>query len=345
MFDLLVLTGVLGSLCFFIPTRMDGDELFTFYWCALIVICSLFFKKQRNIGFKLLGLNVLMAWATMFLNFKIPVRWEFINLLLGALSIITISQTTRISTRKLGWVLLAYYAISNVFIFLQILKLDKIYLPLFEEVSGVSTIPWMTGCTAVIGLPLVYRLNPLFCVVLIPGLFYSLSMSCVLSAAVMFCWLAVKTSKIKFKYILLLVLILITVFIAKYAHHLNTDRLEVWRLSAAFMKNHVYGNGLGSWAHEAFIRTNGMDTYHWRWAHNEFYQHYFEQGVVGLSLMLSWLVVLIFRTRDLFISTSLLGIVLISNFHPVMHTGRLLGLIIVVIALAHVSIQNQLTEK
>lgn len=345
LFDLLVLSGVFGSLCFFIPTRMDGDELFTFYWCALIVICSLFFKKRRELSFKLLGINVLMAWLTMFLNFTIPVRWQFINLLLGVLAVVTISQTTQITTRKLGFLLLAYCLVSDLFIVLQIFKLDKIFMVMSGEISGISINPWIMGCAAVIALPFVYRIHPLWCLAVVPNLYYSLSMSCVVSAAIVFCYLAVRSLKIDFKKVVLTVLILLIVYAVFFAHHLNMDRFDMWIVSMKYMKNSVHGNGFGSWAHEAFIRTNGADVYHWRWAHNEFFQHYFEQGKLGLTFLLLWFGILLLWTRDLFVKASLMGISLVSCFHPTMHVGKLLGLAIVVISLAYVSIQNQLTEK
>lgn len=346
MFDLVLLLGLFGSLTFFIPSRIDGDELWGFYFLMLVTVCSFFYKKRRDIPLKGLGLIMVWSLVTYALNFKAPLvlRMGLVNFFVGVIALKTITECTSLRPMKLGRLLIPVVILEISLLLLQGMKLEPFYQRVYAEPAGSFLVPWAMGCAAVLMTPFVCAVHPAFFILLIPLLVLSKSWSCLLVGMALFAGTFWKCARRKVLPILIVVLTLSGIYLAFLGHHISFVRGLVWVHSLKYLHNPLTGNGFGSWAHEAFLYPNGGDQYHWQWAHNEFFQQFFEQGAVGLILVLSWLFLLWIKTTSLELKLAILGLGACSFFHPVLHWSKLTYLVIVILALAVKDAYSQRTQ-
>lgn len=332
MFDLFVRIGLFISLIFFWPSRISGDELFSLGALTALIVLGLFTPAKRQVKIGLPAALFVWAYATMFLNMKQPIQMSVSNLFVGFLAFKTMAERIDTDARPLGKLLFFFCGLSIVLIGMQHAKLDRWYSPFFDnEIAGFSFRPWILGCSAVMALPFLYDESPWATLILIPLLIVGHSTICVAAALVGFLICLDRDFPNLVRRLTVVAGLLVTVYIF-YDNGIEWTRFVVWAKTLPYLKNPAIGMGFGAWAHEGFMRMNGTDPYHWRWAHNEFYQYFFEQGYVGLTLLLSWLFVLFVRNKSHIARAALVSTALISFFHPVYHWGKLSYLGIFILA-------------
>jgi hypothetical protein len=258
-----------------------------------------------------------------------------VNSFVGVLAIKVIAERFDYNFRTLGVSGLFFIAITYLVMLLQHLGLDQVFKPMYPEAMGVSFMPWVAGVSCVLLLPFIYALSPWLVLTMIPLLYLSQSMVCVGVATIVFLVCLFRDSK-PMALASGLLLIPLALWYAGYVDGgIDPNRFAVWKNALPHFKNWWFGYGLGSWAHSAFMHYNGQTPEYWRWAHNEFYQHLYEQGWVGLTLLSIWVVNLFYKGRkNLITLASLTGLLLISMVHPVMHLGKFLFLNCVILGIA-----------
>lgn len=208
----------------------------------------------------------------------------------------------------------------------QHFRYDPFYI-MNPEISGAFLRPWMMGCFSVIALPFVIAVHPLCAAFILPMAVLSQSWTCLIGFLIIF------TLSFPSKFILKFWKIFLAVFVVGGIYVIFTEsrfdfacfdfaRWRVWTQSFQYIHDLYLGNGLGAWAHEGFIKANGADIYHWRWAHNELYQYFFEQGFLGLFVFgfFVWRFLKgVSKTGALFF----LSVFGLSMAHPILHFGRL----------------------
>lgn len=326
MFNLLVLLGVVGSQFFMISNPTRGDELWVFNWLLLISLSSFLFKPNRVVDVRWFFVLCLVTIISVFANdaaVQRPIYWGlFIHVFVASLAIKTVSERMTISTRQIGSVLLRVWIVMYGVLILQALGLIwKDY-----ELSGIYTMPWMMGSAAVLSIPFIRKMKSWYGVILILPLLLSHSTGCIGVALVM--WLQ---PKLKLKYILLVVFLGLS-YMFLFDKGIDTARFAVIKKTIPHIHNWIFGDGIGSWAHKAFVRLNGKDLYYWRWAHNEFYQMTTETGIIG-GLSVLALIFNLFKRITVEHKYYLFGIVALSMIHPIFHIPRLIPFIIIIFAM------------
>lgn len=340
VFDLLIYLSLLGSFCFYIPTRIDGGDIWAFYSLNLITVFSFLVPPKRNVPLRQVVVLVTFAYVTTFLNFRWPIRGQLINLTTGVLALKAIVDRTEISAQAFGKFLLPVCCLELGFLFVQLLGWkDPLYLVMYPQPSATLLLPWVMGCFATLALPYLCSLNLAYVFILLPLLLTSFSWTCLITSAATFIWLIYCKRPQHFATAIWASTVGVTAWllgswVGGYGHGIDLARPQAWLRSAQYVKNVWLGNGLGSWAHEGFLMGNGADTYHWRWAHNEFYQQSFEQGIIGLLLALSVLVFLFRRASSPASRGALGSLCALSLAHPIIHWGNLVPFCLIIIIIA-----------
>lgn len=341
MFDFLVLAGVLGNLIYFAPERVNGDELFGFHLCLFTVALSFVFQPKRNISMPFVGFLLLTVIFTTLYQFRWPVRLSMVNFFMACLAIKTIAERTCLRVENLGKALIGYFCVNNAFLALQLVWKDSVYQNVYIEPAGTNLLPWIMGCVACLAMPFVQSVSPWACLLLVPAVFYSKSSFCAVLAAVSFC--LPYTEKFKGRYIKTFgPLILAAVgYVFLFERKIDFSRGSSIIQTAAYVRDWWFGNGLGSFAHEAFVWWNGSDPVVWRWAHNEIYQYAFEQGRVGVFFLCAAITSVFLLARGKFIKIALLNMVLLAQIHPICHFSRTAWISMVIVAMALASYSKQ----
>jgi hypothetical protein len=330
LFDAFVLSLLFGSFVFYYPNRVDGDELWSLYALGLIAVLSFFFKRERTVDLKLIGVVLVTAMVSTLLNPANFAKASFANMFMACFSIKVMAERIKFTNKHFGVFLFAAHVVGLVFVYWQMTGQDMIYIPwATKEVSGTFIMPWAMGCFAALSIPFLYILSPWLCLIAAPALYLSHSSICVISAAIMFILMIPKHSRSIF----LAGIALALAYVCFVDPSIDVARFEVIGRSAKYIHNFIFGNGIGSWAHEGFLKLNGQDAYYWRFAHNEFYQHFFEAGIVGLIPALVAIAAML-NKKSRAIVAAVIGIAILSTFHSMFHYGRLAVLGIVIFALA-----------
>lgn len=301
----------------------------------LLAIYSFFSKPKREVSFALPAAMMLLAL------FTVTVRnyWIYENTLLNVfvwmLAMKALAERMDDASEKVfSWTLLLANLTGNVFIAWQFFGRDPFYNPIYEQVAGTSLVPWILGSTAVLSIPFIYSLSPWTCLTVLPMLFFSQSKACALIGAFVFViMVSQKNRKVLFwAAALSIAAALAYPFLTE--DQFDMTRLIVWKRTFKYSWNYLWGSGIGSWCHMGFKwNAPGDFDYHWRTAHFEIYQYFFEQGQAGLCLLFAFLWKL-FSSSSVRTRAALFGIVSLSCVHPIFHHGRLAVLLCIIIALA-----------
>lgn len=326
MIQILVSLTLIGSWLFFLPGRFDGDQIFVLSSLMAVCAASQFIRPVRSVDTKWLAACVLLAILTMFLNaawFKV---YMLTNLTLGAMAVKIIADRIQSKT-FLGILLLNALAIAGL-----MLITPNIYSTMFQDQGAFMGKPWALGSFAAISLPLVTLVHPAYGLFAAPLLLASHSSVCVLAGGVAVLWLLWGYRPL-WAILSGLVGCLGGVIMVIQEGGMEIHRFQVWMNSFKIaIEQPFFGHGFGSWAHMGFAHSNGSELQHWPWAHNEFYQHFFEQGIVGLVVLSGFLWSLRKCSRNT--QAALLAMSILAFFHPVLHWAKLIPLCIVVFALA-----------
>lgn len=317
MLNLLLIWGVLGSQFFFVRKWANGDELWVFYWLVLVTVCSFRCGLKRSVDMKAFFFLLLASFASMFANFfkpQQPIYFQvFLKVLLGCLTVRIIAERITLAPRKIGLWLTKMWIVIHIVLFFQILGIIfKNY-----ELSGFYTMPWIMGCAACLSIPFFNRVKPWYSVLLVLPILFSKSNACAVVAT--FMWLR---PRFNWKHILLAVL-MIAGYVFFFDYSFSSARIIAVTKTIPHWHNWVFGDGIGAWAHKAFVIYNGKDPYYWRWAHNEFYQMLVETGFLGLSAVL-YMIFNLFKGINRDQKYYLFGICSLALVHPIFHMPRLI---------------------
>ena len=339
MFNLLIRIFLVGGLIFIWPERVDSNELMALSCMMILVLVSYSSEPFRPIGIMALFVPFLFSVLTLFFSKSVVCMSSVLNVFVALTAIKAIGERYDMNNRTVGIWLAFLFLINAAFLYLQSLGLDKVYAPNFSQfgISGTMELPWALGCAAVLALPFIMEINPFIGLLMMPFLWLSQSSACILAGLVALFVYFIKNKKYLMVTLAASPLILI-VYVLKDGF--DSNRLHVWKTALAYFKHPIIGSGLGSWAHVPFRHetTAGDPTTFmwWRWAHNEFYQQAFEQGIIGL-LMLIFVCFVIFKfAKTQCTRAALTGLYILCVFHPVLHWGKLsfFAILIVGIALA-----------
>ena len=346
MFDFLIYAGVISSLFFVAPSKVNGNEILTWYLCLLTVISSFFFKKKREVNLKplvFLLLYVLVADLPM-VSFP-PVRHETLNLLIGILSVKIIAERISLSYRVLGKWLLGLCVFVLVCFVLRYFNIISLFWhernPVFGYASLFS-VPWVMGCAVVMAIPFLYAVHPAALILTLPLIYYSHSSVCFVAAMGEFLALLLVDKKYKTFAVFSVIVLLAGLYWFGRIDGITEDRFNAWVRSLKYMKYPFTGRGFGTWAHHGFTLTVGADEYYWNNAHNDFFQWFWELGWFGIAALLPWYGRL-FRAKG-YALVSVAGLISICFIHAVMHTGQLVFFAIFLIAMAEASLGTRRTD-
>lgn len=326
MFNFIVLIGLWGSQFFLIPKWASGDEIWVFYWLVLIAISSFGLKENRRVDVRWFVPLLSFSLLSVLLHYGVPQFYiyfgVFLHLFLGCLAVKIIAERITIAPRKIGELLLRLWIVVHGVLILQSLGFVwKDY-----ELSGFYTMPWMMGSAAVLSIPFIRKLKSWYGAILILPIAMSHSSAIVGVALVMWLQPKLRPSNI------LLVVFMALSYIFLFDRGLDTARFAVIEKSIPYVHNWIIGDGIGSWAHRAFVRLNGQDLYYWRWAHNELYQMTTETGILG-GLSVLALIFNLFKRISVEQRYYLFGIVALSMVHPIFHIPRLIPFLILIFAM------------
>lgn len=348
MFDALILAGSFIALVFNLPSRTDGDELFCFHFFLFSAALSWFIKPKRNVTNVPLGLILVLGILTTLLHLNnYPVRASLINLFSGIVFMKVVAERTTITTSKIAYTGIIFYVTSLIFIVLQYLKVENFYYPQFGEIAGASTMPWMLGSSTCLFYPFVFqKFRALALCLAFPLLVMSSSVTCVVVISIL--TVLMVSNKSRGLIIVASIFFVVTYLFTREFSLFTMDvqpklhRFFAWIRSLKYMKDVLIGNGIGSWAHLGFLRMNGATPEHWRWAHNEFLQYYFEQGLFGLFLISTYVGLTLKKVwNNSTLRNSVLSIVLVSIMHPIFHFGRFLPIILVIFVLCELKLKSE----
>lgn len=323
MFDLLLLTGVVGSFLVNLPGRVDGDELFVRYFLALVLILSFFLSPKRKIKSNTLGVFLLVSMASVFMAYRTPVIGMFKEVLLGLLAVKVTAERETLTPAMLGKALSIFWLCFNV------LLLAQAFGCIFQgsELAGSFVMPWMMGSAAVLSIPFVKSFNVWWCLLLLPAVLLSHSTACAVVALILF----IQPKRISWK-VLGYVTIAFLAYILFFDFSFESTRFQIWENTAKFIRNPFLGNGIGSWLHMAFYRMNGETPIHWTTAHNLYYQTFFEMGALGLASLIAVLLTLWSKSHGP-CRSALLGLLMLSFVHPIVHFPRFAVFLVLLVAM------------
>lgn len=334
MFDFFVQVSIICSTIFYNPRRIDGEEILSFMLMVFFAVYALMTEKKRSVSVFLPALMVLLALYTNALKFFWPSYEVTINMLVFLFAMKCIAERITLDHKVIGKAFIVHHVISLTFICIQYFSRDIFYNPVYKEVAGTSLLPWVLGCTAAISVPFVAAVSPWLCLLIVLLLWFGKSKFCFAVGVAAFGLLYFRWSK-KYFAILLASFASAAIGYALMAQDkFSLTRVAIWKGSFKYIKNYFWGNGIGSWAHTGFIsHAPGDMNYHWRTAHNEFYQHFFEQGGIGLTLLLIWLLIMFLRCSPR-TKIALFTISALSCIHPIFHFGRTTFILSVILAFA-----------
>ena len=301
-----------------------------YFQSGLLILYALsFFDKPKEIKIlnKPLGIFILWTglitcylWISIFTktnNYPIKIFMPFFNILCFALlyklSLEYVDSKVIVKTLKylkISIGIIALYAI------LQYFKLDQFYVGIGSSGDQVvGTIGNQSQLAGFFAIFLAIFYGSWWLIPMIIAILLTKSISGI--AVGLLVWIGFLLYKRKF--LLVGFIVTITLFICELYFKSNpgffsfSHRLSVWHKAWDMIQNNaITGSGLGTFG---LANVNGIDniTSHWRHAHNEYLQSWFEIGIVGLGIII-WAIVEYFKNFRLDIKLSLifLGFCLLS---------------------------------
>jgi len=371
-FDLALRFFLVVSPVFYLPGQMAyvPQENFIQYSVMAFLALSWFVLPKRQISNVYIALILFYAMATTFLfKYTIPTRFALLNMFFGVLLIkIFAERVSMTNFKKIGCLFFIFILANLALMSLQVIDKDPIFSsvrPEFKpqaEVAGFMGVQYALGAIAALMLPFIFEFHPLACLILIPMFIAGKSSTAILAGVACFLFLlwfkpignriALKFRGFEFnlelpKRLWFWIVLLVGAWGAcYYVIYIDAPsgqfmkRLNVWWAGIYTLKMEPYfGYGLGQWAQKGFIgvQENGIPE-RWVWAHNEFLQYVFEQGVFGAILLYAFFKDFLrsFRFNDSagrVIFASFIALMVVSIFHFPFHVGRLAGISLYIMAL------------
>lgn len=334
---------LLGSLLVFVPSSFIGEEIFTVAGFAALAALAHLTPKKREVGLGLPTAGALLGLIGLAFCFTASPRTVVFNVFMALFALRAIAERHSLDLCLLGRTLILFVYLTYAMLTLQWLNLDTFYMPNFGfEWAGFSFRPWALGCTATLAIPFIWHVSPRQTLLLLPLILMSRSTACYAVAAFVFGYLCDLRFKCLGKGLLRTLLVAsVPLYLLLDVHWdkaLRWDRVQVWVNAAKFLT--PFGHGLGSWVNAGFVHANGEAMEHWRFAHNDYYQHLYDQGIPGLLLLGLWFFSLILRTKSPILRVAVVVLVALCAFHPMLRWAKLTFFGVVILALAEASIAS-----
>lgn len=284
-----------------------------------------------------------------------------VNLFLGILALKIIADRVTFDFKKMSIPLLGFVILNIGLLVLQYFDRDPIFGMVHPEnktqieMVGFMASHYALGVLGAFSLPFLYSLNPYVVIFCIPLLFFGKSSTAIGAAVITFLfllwfekkrlvpksfdrWITNKRLFYFFAFVSILAAGYYIIFIDAPSGQFH-KRLEIWWAAIAVGKMHPwFGFGLGQWAAVGFtgIQENGVPET-WIWAHCEFIQYLFEQGVVGAVLLYAYFKNLLrgfsFKKENArIIFSTFIVLCIVSAFHFPFH-ARFPSMVIFILAL------------
>ena len=351
IFDIALKLFLIGSMIFFIPNQQFyvPQMLFIQYSAILFFALSLFIPKKREISNKTIAFVLIYAvFHTILYSFTPESKMTMINLFFGMVILKTVGERVDLEPRKLGNFFLWFVFANIVWLILQTLDIDPIFTMIHQENqmkidhTGLLGSRFALGCIGALMLPFIYSVNPWMCVAVVPLLIEGKSSTAILGAVSAFMFLTYFKNKKMFWILLSVLSIGAVAFMFRDGSEGMMKRLNVWSAGIQVLRGKPwFGFGLGNWEaiHFTGIQKNGQPEV-WSWAHNEFFQYTFEQGLVGAVLLYAYIKSIfkgfLFNRNSTVVYASLISLFTISFWHFPFHLGRLAGISLLILAYAEV---------
>lgn len=340
MFDLLTRIFLVGSLIVYVPNRLDGDENFALAAMMILSACAFQTERLRKPDYRALIAPFVFAASMVFFSKCVASMSSVLNVFVALCAVKAIAERTDMNQKTLSNALLVFFGITYAVMIAQYAGLDFMVSVFDGEKVGMSFRPWILGCQAALAVPFLARRHAALAVVALPALYFSHSTACIIAG--LLGWALV----VRWEWALLGSFIGAPVILINFLVRDNFDmnRIIVWKRAMGFCEHILFGMGLGSWAHSGFARKHGTDWMHWRWAHNEFYQQLFEQGMIGLTLAVMALAVILWMAKTRATRAAVIVLAVLSMAHPVLHWGKLTFFAVLIVGLALAEHANERGE-
>lgn len=362
IFNFFLSVYLIVSMSFYVPGQMAyiPQENFFQYFSIVFMALSFYVPAKRSISNVWIGLFLLYAVLnTVFLSFTPASRITLLNVFLGCFSLKTIAERVDLDFKKYGYILLGFVALNIFQMSLQVLNVDPIFTNVhFDKMPQVDVVGFMgirfcLGILAAFCLPFVFSISPWHCIALLPLLYFSKASTVIAAFFASFMFLMWFKNR---KAFLLMALLLGSAFIG-YVFFYDaptgqfSKRFEVWLAGmSVFKMKPWFGLGLGSWNDSNFVtmQENGVPE-KWAWAHNEFLQYLFEQGILGAFILFKYFKNLFsnikFDDSGRVVFSLILSLSIVSIFHFPFHIGRFAAFSVFILALAEAYKSERLVNE
>lgn len=305
---------------------------------------SAFSEPRRVINMDILAILFLLAVITVLISHYVVPIMSVLNLFTAFIAIKVIAERFDMDLKNLGVWFFGFTLASLVVVALQVIGCEPVYFKHFQEVAGLSELPWVMGCTFVLILPFLMGIHPALGILAVPMIWMSHSSACVVAGFITASFFLIGKHTKAMLCTTLFAPVAVIAFVARDG--IDHNRLDVFKNGLSYFGNLWIGNGLGTWAHMPFRHEVSEGTFlWWRWVHNEYYQHAYEQGIIGLFLLLILCLVLFIFSTSKVIRSALLGLYALCILHPVLHWPKLVYLVVFIIAVALSEQSNKLEES
>jgi hypothetical protein len=337
------------------------QEIFFQYFAVLFFTLSLFVPKKRDISNGWLA--AILAYAlfhTILLKFDPPTRLHLMNMFLGLVTFKIIAERIDVEPKIWGKAFIGFCILNIVWITFQYFNQDPLFSPIEPDkkatvdMVGLLGAHYALGCAAALMAPFIYAVHPACLIFVVPLLMAGKSSTAVLAAVVSILFIIWNENRKLF--LVLVVLGIVGTVIYTIYYDMPTGqfgkRMKIWQYGFHYLAGTDLwrGLGLGSWHTTGFMmrKQNGEPEW-WSWAHNEYLQYAFEQGVFGFMLLTGYIVSLFKRTvRQCYNSkyglAAFISLLAISVFHFPFRIGRLAVVAIVIVAITEAN-KRTLNEK
>ena len=360
-FDVFLRFMLIGSAVFFLPNQMSyGPQMMVLHYSAFAMIgLSLFVPPRRQVNNVFLALILFYGMVhTLLFGYHEYMRDALMNLFVGIVLIKVIAERVDLNRKKLGWVFIGFILANYVLLILQYFDKDPIFQMVFFEnrpeidMVGFMGIRYALASWGVLVTPFVYSVHPLACLLVLPLLYIGKSSTCVVGY-----WLVISFI-MWIKHRKLFWIFVPITFVAGLWYILKFDmpkgqfmkRIKVWFGGIGIGRGTAwFGRGLGAWAATKFvtIQQNGLPEM-WVWAHNEFLQYWYEQGVLGCLFVWAYFKNFFKHvnvTKHYLTVAGLIALSSIAMFHFPLHVARLAGISILIFAFMEASIARNEDEE
>lgn len=306
------------------------EEIMVFFTMCGVVAASLLFKAKCNVAYWIPAVFLLLITVQAYFDQRIFVRMVFVNVFIALLVVKVVADRITFTSKSLGKYLTIILSFNSVILILQKCGLPLISTNVYPAIAGTFMLSWVLGSFAAISVPFIMKYNKWGLLAVIMPLYCATSTVCfaVAALAVVFC--ICKNWKDTL-FVLFIVFVMILGYVKFIDGAIDENRWHVWKQVHTYNDHQLLGSSLGSFAHKGFLNKNAAMPY-FKWLLNEPYQLWFECGVWGLAILvvyLAWLSVCFDRT----LLIALYATILISMFHPILHSGKIVPLVIIIVAM------------